>query len=43
VISQTVVQKELQNVPVNGKDPGAAVADVQAEMVTIYERLGEPT
>lgn len=43
VITQTVVQKELQNVLVNDKDPAEAVADVQAEMVTIYERLGEPT
>ena len=43
VITQNVVQKELQNVLVNDKDPAEAVADVQAEMVTIYERLGEPT
>jgi len=43
VITQTVVQKELQNVLVNEKDPAEAVADVQAEMVKIYERLGEPT
>jgi multiple sugar transport system substrate-binding protein len=43
VITQNVVQKELQNVLVNGKDPAEAVADVQAEMVTIHERLGEPT
>jgi hypothetical protein len=28
---------------VNGKDPAEAVAAVQEEMVTIYERLGEPT
>lgn len=43
VITQTVVQKELQNVLVNDKDPAQAVADVQAQMVAIYERLGEPT
>jgi multiple sugar transport system substrate-binding protein len=43
VVTQNVVQKELQNVLVNGKDPAEAVAAVQAEMVTIYERLGEPT
>jgi multiple sugar transport system substrate-binding protein len=43
VITQTVVQKELQNVLVNGKDAADAVGAVQADMVAIYERLGEPT
>ncbi|MEO1019865.1 MAG: extracellular solute-binding protein, partial [Pseudomonadota bacterium] len=43
VTTQTVVQKELQNVLVNGKDPDAAVADVQEEMIQIFQRLGQPT
>jgi multiple sugar transport system substrate-binding protein len=43
VITQTVVQKELQNVLVNGKDAADAAGAVQAQMVAIYERLGEPT
>ncbi len=43
VMTQTVVQKEMQNVLVNGKDPAAAVADVQLEMIAIFQRLGEPT
>jgi multiple sugar transport system substrate-binding protein len=43
VITQNMVQKELQNVLVNGKDAAEAVADVQKAMVATYQRLGEPT
>ncbi len=42
VITQTMVQKELHNVLVEGKDPANAVADVQAKMVETFQRLGEP-
>jgi multiple sugar transport system substrate-binding protein len=41
VITQTMVQKELHNVLVEGKDAEQAVADVQAAMIATYERLGE--
>ncbi len=43
VTTQTLVQKELQNVLVNGKAPEAAVADIQLEMIKVFERHGEPT
>ncbi len=42
VVTQTMVQKELQNVLVEGKDAARAVADVQKAMVATYKRLGEP-
>jgi multiple sugar transport system substrate-binding protein len=41
VITQTMVQKELHNVLVEGKDAEQAVADVQAAMIATYKRLGE--
>jgi hypothetical protein len=37
-----MVQKELHNVLVEGKDAANAVADVQAQMVETFNRLGEP-
>jgi multiple sugar transport system substrate-binding protein len=42
VITQNMVQKELHNVLVEGKDAANAVADVQAQMVETFKRLGEP-
>jgi multiple sugar transport system substrate-binding protein len=42
VVVRTMVQAEMQNVLVKGKDPAAAVADVQKQMVETFQRLGEP-
>jgi multiple sugar transport system substrate-binding protein len=42
VVTQVMVQKELQSVLVEGKDAAAAVADVQKVMVQTYKRMGEP-
>jgi len=42
VVTQTMVQKELQHVLVEGKDPARAVADVHKAMIETYKRLGEP-
>jgi hypothetical protein len=37
-----MVQAEVQNMLVKGKEAPAAVADVQKAMVEVFARLGEP-
>lgn len=42
VVVRTMVQAEVQNMLVKGKEAAAAVADVQKQMIETFERLGEP-
>lgn len=42
VIVRTMVQAEVQNVLIKGKEAAAAVADVQKVMVETFQRMGEP-
>jgi len=42
VVSQSLLGKTAHEVLVNGVEPAAAAAKLQAEIVAIYRRMNEP-